>query len=77
MAGLGALFQTSLLAAANPEAGIGMELSAIAAVVIGGTSLMGGRGSVASQSVVSLLVRILEPSVGDEGHRKIPFHQSG
>ena len=34
------------LASASPLAGTGYELDAIAAVVIGGTSLMGGRGSV-------------------------------
>ena len=31
----------------KPDAGAGLELDAIAAVVIGGTSLMGGRGSMA------------------------------
>ena len=47
LAGLAALFQVSRLEAADPNAGVGMELQVIAAVVIGGTSLMGGRGSVA------------------------------
>ncbi|MCA9048667.1 MAG: ABC transporter permease, partial [Planctomycetaceae bacterium] len=36
---------TSRLSSADPNAAIGFELSAIAAAVIGGTSLMGGRGS--------------------------------
>jgi ABC-type xylose transport system permease subunit len=34
------------ISVADPNAGNGFELAAIAAVVIGGTSLMGGRGSV-------------------------------
>jgi ribose transport system permease protein len=46
LTGLGALFYTARLGSADPNAGVGMELSAIAAVVIGGTSLMGGRGGV-------------------------------
>ena len=36
------LFNAAYLGAADPNAGIGLELSAIAAAVIGGTSLMGG-----------------------------------
>jgi len=44
-AGLAAVMQSTRLAAADPNAGIGAELDAIAAVVIGGTSLSGGRGS--------------------------------
>lgn len=46
LAGLGGLFNAARLSSADPNAGVGMELSAIAAVVIGGTSLTGGRGSV-------------------------------
>jgi|GEM_PF-6249717 len=46
LAGLGAIIHTARLGAADPNAGGGLELQAIAAVVVGGTSLMGGRGSV-------------------------------
>ena len=38
--------QVSRLASADPNADIGFELNAIAAAVIGGTRLMGGKGSV-------------------------------
>ena len=48
LAGLGGVFHLAYLESADPNSGIGLELSAIAAVVIGGTSLMGGRGSVVS-----------------------------
>ncbi len=48
LAGVAALFQISRLEAADPNAGAGLELQVIAAVVIGGTSLMGGRGSIIS-----------------------------
>jgi len=46
LAGLGSLFNAARLASADPNAGTGLELSAIAAVVIGGTSLTGGRGTI-------------------------------
>jgi len=44
--GVAGIYQFSLLSAGNPTSGIGMELKIIAAVVIGGGSLNGGRGSV-------------------------------
>src|SRR5262249_59033854 len=45
LTGLGAVFYTSRLGSSDPNAGIGLELSAIAAVVIGGGHpLGGGRG---------------------------------
>ncbi|HXJ91684.1 MAG TPA: ABC transporter permease [Terriglobia bacterium] len=43
----------------NPNAGIAYELDAIAAVVIGGTSLMGGKGSVSGTGVGTLILGIL------------------
>ncbi len=44
--GIAGLYQFSLLSVGNPTSGIGLELNVIAAVVIGGGSLSGGRGSV-------------------------------
>lgn len=43
----------------NPNAGIAYELDAIAAVVIGGTSLMGGSGSIAGTIVGTLIIGVL------------------
>ena len=43
----------------NPNAGVAYELDAIAAVVIGGTSLMGGKGSVSGTLVGTLILGIL------------------
>jgi ribose transport system permease protein len=43
--GIASLLQTGQLASASPVVGLGLELDAIAAVVIGGTSLAGGRCS--------------------------------
>lgn len=44
-AGIAGVLTTCRLASAVPEAGAGIELTAAAAVLIGGTSLMGGSGS--------------------------------
>lgn len=46
MAALAGVILTSRLSSAQPTAGAGYELDAIAAVVIGGTSLAGGRGRI-------------------------------
>jgi ribose transport system permease protein len=46
MSGLAALFLTSRVFSIDPVAGTGLELDSIAAVVIGGASLFGGRGSI-------------------------------
>jgi ribose transport system permease protein len=57
---------TSTLA---PNVGSGMELSAIAAVVIGGTSIMGGRGSVLGTVLGALLVQTVTSGVTQLGWR--------
>ncbi|TIR23020.1 MAG: ABC transporter permease [Mesorhizobium sp.] len=45
LAGIAAVLYVAQYRQGKPDAGAGLELDAIAAVVIGGTSLMGGRGS--------------------------------
>ena len=67
LSGLAALFQVSRLEAADPNAGVGMELQVIAAVVIGGTSLMGGRGSVARTLFGVLIISVLESGLAQIG----------
>jgi ribose transport system permease protein len=57
---------TSTLA---PNVGSGMELAAIAAVVIGGTSIMGGRGSVLGTILGALLVQTVTSGVTQLGWR--------
>jgi len=56
---LGALISTGRLGSADPIRGEGYELDAIAAVIIGGTSLMGGRGSVLGTLLGALLIAVL------------------
>lgn len=46
LAGLAGLILTSQLRAASPVAGLGLELAVVAAVILGGASLTGGRGTV-------------------------------
>ncbi len=53
---LGAVVLTSRLNAGEPIAGTGYELDVIASVVIGGTSLMGGRGGVWGTLIGALLI---------------------
>lgn len=67
LAALAGLMQISRLEAADPNAGVGMELQVIAAVVIGGTSLMGGRGSVLSTFFGVLIVAVLEAGLAQIG----------
>jgi galactofuranose transport system permease protein len=59
LAGLAGVILASRLGAGQPIAGTGWELEAIAAVVIGGTLLTGGQGSVMSTLVGVLLLGII------------------
>lgn len=67
LAGLGGVFHVAYLESADPNSGIGLELSAIAAVVIGGTSLMGGRGSVISTFFGVLIIAVLQSGLAQIG----------
>ncbi|MFC3885603.1 ABC transporter permease [Bacillus songklensis] len=59
MAGLGGLMMTARLGSGTPLAGTNLELMAIAAVVIGGTSLSGGRGTIFGTLIGVLLINVL------------------
>ena len=67
LAGLGGLFQVGYLQSADPNAGIGLELSAIAAVVVGGTSLSGGKGSVVNTLLGVLIIAVLQTGLAQIG----------
>ncbi len=64
---LGAIIDTSRFQSANPNAGAGYELQAIAAVVIGGTSLLGGRGSVLRTLFGVLIIAVLNSGLAAVG----------
>ena len=57
--GVAGLMLVARLSSAPPTAGQGLELNVIAAAVIGGTSLMGGRGTVAGTFFGALLIGVL------------------
>src|SRR5262245_40597393 len=59
LAGVAGLLLTARLNAADPKVGVGYELDSIAAVVIGGTSLSGGRGSIPGTVLGCLLIGVL------------------
>ena len=59
LAGAAGLIVTARLDSAQPNAGLGYELDSIAAVVIGGTSLSGGRGSVVGTVLGCLIIGVL------------------
>ena len=60
LVGLAALLHTGRVGSASPDAGGLMELDAIAACVIGGTSLMGGRGKVSGAMLGALIMASLD-----------------
>lgn len=66
-AGLGGIVYTARLAAADPNAAVGFELQVIAAVVVGGTSLMGGRGSVVGSFLGVLIIAVLGSGLAQAG----------
>jgi ribose transport system permease protein len=59
LAAVGGVIVTSRLDSAQPNAGLSYELDAIAAVVIGGTSLNGGKGSVGGTVIGAVIIGVL------------------
>jgi len=64
LCGLAGPISAAYNASADPEAGLGFELDAIAAVVIGGASLAGGRGSVVGTAIGALILTLLDNVLG-------------
>jgi ribose transport system permease protein len=65
--GIAGIALTARLASGQPNAGTLLELDAIAAIVIGGTSIFGGRGSLARTLWGVLLIAILRNGLDLEG----------
>jgi ribose transport system permease protein len=59
MSGAAAVLLTARLNSAQPTAGTMYELDAIAATVIGGTSLLGGEGTLAGALIGALIMGVL------------------
>ncbi|MGO0062678.1 ABC transporter permease [Brevibacillus fluminis] len=74
LSALSAIIYTSRLMSAQPTAGTGVELDAIAAVIIGGTSLSGGKGGVGGTLIGALIMGILDNTLNLMNVS--PFYQS-
>ncbi len=59
LSSIAGLLMAARLAAGRPEVGSGMELDAIAAVILGGTSLFGGKGSIVATLIGSLIMGVI------------------
>ena len=59
LAAIGGIIVTSRLDSAQPNAGMSYELDAIAAVVIGGTSLNGGKGTIWGTVIGAVIIGVL------------------
>lgn len=59
LAGLSGIILSSRLSSGSPTVGVGAELDAIAAVVLGGTSLSGGKGSIIGTIFGALIIAFL------------------
>jgi ribose/xylose/arabinose/galactoside ABC-type transport system permease subunit len=70
-AGLAGIVLTSRLYSAGPLAGVAYELDAIAAAVIGGTSLMGGEGRISGTLIGVLIIGVLSNAFNLVG---VPAH---
>jgi len=57
--GIAGVLLTARLGSSQPTAGAGYELQAIAAVIIGGTSLLGGRGSIVGTVIGAFIMSVL------------------
>lgn len=59
LAALAGLINTARLGTADPNAGVGYELDAISAVVLGGTSLFGGEGKILGTLIGALILGVI------------------
>jgi len=73
LAGVAALTQTARLGAVQPSIGQGYELTVITAVVLGGTSLFGGRGSVSGTVLGALILTTVQAGLVFSGASPYAF----
>jgi ribose transport system permease protein len=59
LAALEAVIETARMSTAQPASGIGYELNAIGAVIIGGTSIMGGEGTILGTVLGAILLGLI------------------
>ncbi len=64
LAGLAALLNAVRFADVDPNAGTGLELQVIAAVVVGGVAISGGRGTLVGTLIGVALLGSIGPALG-------------
>jgi len=69
MVSLGALIYTSRISSARGNAGYGLELTVIAMVVLGGTKITGGSGSILGTTIGVLVLAYLQDGLSFAGVR--------
>jgi len=67
LSAVGAIIEISRAGSSIPNAGTGLELNVIAAVVVGGTSLLGGRGSVIKSLLGVVIIAVLGAGLAARG----------
>ena len=67
MAGIAGMIHASQLYSAEPASGVMFELHAIAAVVVGGTSFTGGRGTMYGTLLGAIIIGILDKGLNQAG----------
>jgi ribose/xylose/arabinose/galactoside ABC-type transport system permease subunit len=77
VSGLAGLVYASQLSVRTPIVGQGYELDAIAAVVVGGTSLFGGKGSVLGTFIGTLIIGVLANILNLTGVDRLSSSSSG
>jgi ribose/xylose/arabinose/galactoside ABC-type transport system permease subunit len=67
LTGIAGVLQFSRLSVGDPTVAVGLELNVIAAVVIGGGSLLGGRGSVSGSLIGSTIMTVIQIGCSQRG----------
>jgi ribose transport system permease protein len=67
LTGFAGLLMFSKLSVGDPTVGIGLELDVIAAVIIGGGSLLGGRGTVAGTLIGAAIMTVIQIGCSQKG----------
>jgi ribose transport system permease protein len=67
LAGLGGIVETSTLTTGDPTLGKEYELQVIAAVVVGGASLMGGRGKIFGTLIGAFIIAVIQKGMNLTG----------
>jgi ribose/xylose/arabinose/galactoside ABC-type transport system permease subunit len=67
LVGMAGLLQFSKLSVGDPTVAVGLELDIIAAVIIGGGSLTGGRGTVAGTLIGAAIMTIIQIGCTQKG----------